>query len=81
MTPDADELLRAVGQAVYDTHLGKETDGDALSRLLTQLDEKHAAINELKGRIAVLKNARECPACGTACGQEDKFCKSCGKAL
>ena len=78
---ECDRLLREVGQVVYDTHLGIQGDGDPISPLLEQIDEKTAAIEELKGRIALLKSCKECPSCGAVCGQEDKFCKSCGKAL
>lgn len=75
------ELLRAVGQLVYDTHRGEGPDTSGLDSLLAQIDGKYAAIEELKGRISVLKNTRQCPNCGAACGQADKFCKDCGAPL
>ena len=70
-----------MGQLVYDTHRGADADAGAVDALLCQIDGKHAAIAELKERGAVLKNARECPGCGAACGREDKFCRACGQAL
>lgn len=78
---DVNGLLRDVGQMVYDTHRGADADAGAVDALLRQIDERHAAIAELKERGAVLKNARECPGCGAACGREDKFCRDCGQAL
>lgn len=78
---DVSDLLRQVGQAVYDTHHGKEPSEGALDELLTQLDEKNAAIDEVKERIAVLRNAKECPSCGNMCGRDDHFCKECGTQL
>ena len=74
-------LLREIGQVVYDTHLGVEADKDPIGGMLEQIDQKNRAIEELKERIAVLKNCRECPSCGASCGKEDKFCKSCGAQL
>lgn len=76
---DINTLLRQVGQAVYDTHLGRTADQSDLEDILRQIDEKNNAVNELKDRIAALKHAKECPACGAACGRDDKFCKSCGQ--
>ena len=78
---DINDLLRDVGQLVYDTHRGADTDAGAVEALLGQIDGKHAAIDELKERGAVLKNARACPGCGAACGRDDKFCRACGQAL
>jgi hypothetical protein len=81
LNAECNELLRAAGQVVYDTHLGQEPRGDVLTGILSDLDEKHADIAELKERIATLRHSRECPACGTLCSRGDKFCKDCGAAL
>lgn len=77
---DINALLREIGQLVYDAHQGKDGGGE-IEGLLRQIDEKRAAILEVKGRLAALKRVRTCPGCGEACAQEDKFCKSCGKPL
>ena len=78
---DVNDLLREVGQMVYDTHHGKEPSEGGIDELLQQLDEKNAAIDEVKERIAVLRNAKECPSCGNMCGRDDRFCKECGAQL
>lgn len=78
---DINGLLREVGQAVYDTHLGRSADPGAVESMLTSVDEKNRAVTELKERIAVLKHTRECPSCGAPCGKDDKYCKDCGAAL
>ena len=75
------DLLKDVGQVVYDTHRGQEASEGALDGLLAQLDEKSAAVDEVKERIAVLRNAKECPSCGNMCGRGDHFCKECGTQL
>ena len=75
------DLLKDVGQVVYDTHHGREAGEGALDALLAQLDEKNAAVDEVKERIAVLRNAKECPSCGNMCGRDDHFCKECGAQL
>ena len=76
---DINNLLREVGQTVYDSHLGRSADQSALEETLGQIDKKNRAIDELKDRIAALKHAKECPACGASCGRDDKFCKRCGR--
>ena len=81
LNSEAAELLKAAGQIVYDAHLGAETDEEALSAVLTELDVKNAQIDELKERAAQLKNSRRCPACGEYCGAGDRFCKQCGATL
>lgn len=75
------DLLRQLGQVMYDTHRGEAPENDKVSGLLSQADEIAAKIAELKSRIADLKQAATCPACGEPCGKEDKFCRHCGGAL
>ena len=40
-----------------------------------------AKLEEVKSRIADLRQSRSCPACGAPCGKGDKFCRSCGASL
>lgn len=81
LNTECGELLRKIGRLVYDTHLGQEPGSEELPGYLKELDEKNAAIGELKERIAALRSSRECPHCGAMCSREDKFCKDCGAAL
>ena len=78
---DINGLLREIGQVVYDTHAGAEPDTAPIDGLLTQIDEKNAAIAELRERINLLRSSRTCPSCGEVCGRDDKFCKGCGAPL
>ena len=78
---EINDLLKSIGRMVYDTHRGAEPDAASLAPRLSQIDEKHEAIAQLKQRIRLLKNVRSCPDCGCACGREDKFCKACGRPL
>ena len=75
------DILRQLGQVMYDTHRGEVPENDKISRLLAQADEMAAKVAELKGRISDLKQALTCPACGEPCGRGDKFCRQCGGAL
>ena len=75
------DILRQLGQVMYNTHRGQSEDGEALSALLSQADELNEKITELKARIADLRHSRACPACGAACGKDDQFCRRCGGVL
>ena len=75
------DLLRQLGQVMYDTHLGREGGDETVTGLLARADETNARITEVKDRIADLRHTQSCPACGAPCGKEDKFCRKCGATL
>ena len=75
------EVLRQLGQVMYDTHRGQAEDGEQITALLDRADELSEKTAELKERIAALRQAKICPACGAACGRDDQFCRRCGGSL
>lgn len=76
------EILRQLGQVMYDTHLGREeAEGVSVTDLLAQADSTAAKVAEAKARIADLRQSQTCPGCGAPCGKEDKFCRRCGASL
>ena len=75
------DILRQLGQVMFDTHRGQAAETEHVTALLAQADEKSARIDEVKGRIADLKQSQTCPACGGPCGRADKFCRVCGARL
>ena len=75
------DTLRQLGQVMYDTHLGRETESGTVTALLEKADGTAARVAEVKDRIADLRQSQTCPACGAPCGREDKFCRRCGGAL
>ncbi len=78
---DYNEVMRQLGQVMYDTHKGQAPEGDPVTQLLIKADELAEKIAEVKARIADLRQAQTCPACGAPCGKGDKFCRTCGQAL
>lgn len=74
-------LLREVGQTVYDTLRTGESQDERLEELVERLDEIDEDLEELVEENARRRNTKECPACGTVCGQSDRYCKDCGAAL
>ena len=75
------DILRRLGQVMYDTHRGQAPEGDVVTELLDQADERAEKIAELKARIADLRQAQSCPSCGAPCGKGDQFCRACGTRL
>ena len=78
---DYNDVLRQLGQVMYDTHKGQAPEGDPVTQLLGKADELSEKIAEVKARIADLRQAQACPVCGAPCGKGDKFCRACGQAL
>ena len=78
---ELNEVLRQLGQVMYDTHRGREEDGEKITALLERADDLTGRITELKDRIAALRQSKTCPACGAACGKDDQFCRWCGGSL
>lgn len=75
------DILRQLGQVMYQTHLGQAPESAAVNEQLKQADELSAKISDLKARISDLKQAQTCPGCGAPCGKGDKFCRACGTQL
>ena len=78
---ELNEVLRQLGQVMYDNHRGREEDGEKITALLERADDLTGRITELKDRIAALRQSKTCPACGAACGKDDQFCRRCGGSL
>ena len=78
---DYNDVMRMLGQVMYDTHKGRASEGDPVTQLLLKADDLSEKIAEVKARIADLRQAQTCPACGAPCGKGDKFCRSCGQQL
>ncbi len=81
LNSELNDILRQLGQVMYDTHRGVETDNDNLPQLLAKADELSVRIAELRERVSALRQSRTCAACGAICGREDQFCRACGEKL
>ena len=81
LTGEFNDILRQLGQVMYDTHHGENEDGEKVTSLLEQADSLNEKIAELKERIAALRQSKTSPACGAVCGKDDQFCRVCGGPL
>ena len=78
---ELNDVLRQLGQVMYNAHLGEGGGDESIPDLLARADELNERIGGMKDRVAALRQSRSCPACGAACGREDKFCRACGRPL
>ena len=74
---DFNDILRRLGQVMYDTHRGQTPEGDPVTELLAEADETAAKVEEVKSRIADLRQSRSCPACGAPCWGAGSCASSC----
>lgn len=81
LNSERSEVLRQLGQVMYDAHRDLPADEESIPDLLARADELSGKIDALKERIDVLRQSRTCPHCSAVCGREDKFCRICGKPL
>lgn len=81
LTGSYNDVMRQLGQVMYDTHQGRLPNNDPVTGLLAQADQLSEQIAEVKARISDLRQFRACPDCGAPCGKHDKFCRTCGARL
>ena len=74
-------LMRTVGEIVYATHKGEESDGAVLMQNIGLIDAKKGKVEYLKAQADAIRGAKVCPSCGARCDNSDKFCNSCGAKL
>ena len=78
---ELNDVLRQLGQVMYNTHKGQEEDGETITALLDQADQLHGKISDVGDRISALRQSKTCPSCGAVCGKDDQFCRRCGGSL
>ena len=81
LNTELNDVLKKLGQVMYDTHQGKTENPEQVAALLDRADELSGRIAEVKERVAALRLSSVCPACGASCGKEDLFCRACGQKL
>lgn len=81
LSGEYNDVLRQLGEVMYQTHKGESQDEEKIAGLLAQADELSGKIAELRERIAALRQSRTCPNCGAVCGKDDQFCRRCGGSL
>lgn len=72
------DILAQMGTVIYNEYKDGAEFNEELSEKCTQIDSFYKEIEEIKAKIAELKNSTVCPSCGAMVGDEDSYCPKCG---
>ncbi|MDR0248876.1 MAG: hypothetical protein LBI44_04370 [Oscillospiraceae bacterium] len=75
------ETYQDIGELVYRAHREPNTDTEAVDDLLASIDELNESAQQLRERVAELKQIRYCPGCDKQLNREDEYCRFCGRKL
>lgn len=78
---DIVDLLREIGELVYETHKSGKDNAEKIEEKLSEIEAKKARIEEIRGLIDEIKDAKSCKSCGTRCEKSAEYCKKCGNKL
>ena len=75
------DILRQMGQVMYDAHRGQREEGDKVSELLERADGLSGRISELKERIAAPAPGPDLPPPAARCAGKRINSRRCGAGL
>jgi len=78
---DKVDLFREIGELLYETHINGKDNAEEVEKKLSEIDVKRARIEEIRGLIDDIKDAKTCRSCGTRSEKSAEFCKKCGNKL
>lgn len=77
----AEKLYKEIGELAYKNAKNGTVSEEILKGLYEAVDAKLAEIEELKSRIAAIKNLKKCTGCGKQIEDNAVFCPACGKKV
>ena len=72
------DVLAQMGTVIYNEYKDGAEFNEDISEKCVQLDSFYKDIEEIKVKIAELKNSTVCSSCGAMIYDEDSFCPICG---
>ena len=77
----ADKHFKLLGMKLYEEYQsGKEVSED-IQKVCRQIDQKYQEAEELREKLAQVKNEKKCPKCKTENSQDNNYCMRCGERL
>lgn len=70
-----------IGELIYEQEKTGTDNYDLVAVCISEIDSLLVELNEINDRIADLKNAVRCPACGAANPENALYCAKCGGRL
>ncbi len=81
LTGEINKRYKALGKAVYDARKsGTDIDG-IVDECVRSIDTLNERLDEVRRRIAALKNKVICSACGAAMEPKSIYCSRCGSRM
>ena len=78
---DIIDLLREIGELIYETHKNGKDNTEKIEEKLAEIDAKRERIEEIRDLIDDIKETKTCRECGKRSEKTAEFCKKCGKKL
>ncbi len=73
--------FEGIGRLMYDTEKNGTDNADMIATSYQTVEELQKELDVLRDKLAQMKGAVRCAACGTSNEFDAEFCKKCGKAL
>ena len=81
LTTDIEVLYKEVGRMVYAAHCNEEMSTEELEERLAAIDEIKKQIEELRAQQKNGSSGKVCGECGKLCDEDNTFCPACGTRL
>lgn len=73
--------LMELGRTIYDRYKAGEEVGDSARALCDAVKDREAAIEDYEKKIAKIRGASECAACGKMVSKDMAYCPYCGEKV
>lgn len=74
-------IMLELGNAIYEKYKAGNSVDEVLNEKCDEITKCMNSIEELKAKIAELKNLKKCPGCSIDVDKDDIFCYKCGAKL
>ncbi len=78
---EIDEEYEKIGKLIYEAYKNDSMQSEDVTVHCALIDSKLAEIEELRGKLNVVKSQRICPNCNAEISKESTFCAKCGEKL
>jgi len=78
---DIDHEYQEIGRLVYNGYKDDEVSTESVTQRCQVIDQKMAEIDELRAKLAEIKNVRTCTMCGAEVTSSSSYCAKCGEKL
>lgn len=78
---EVDDLYTEIGKLVFDAFSENAQPSEAINEKCAQIREKLDVLDELKSKVASIKDLTICPKCESENQKGSQYCSNCGEKL